>query len=173
VKRIALGIGIGLLIAALPGHGHVLPHKKSMSLQERKDFQTRTIWHDKSVIRFYSRRPTTSLSRSLVFHRAQLSWTQRELRETLSALAQLLVPHKAAWLCIHRYEGAWDDPNPPYWGGLQMDIGFQRTYGRSLLQSKGTADNWTPLEQMQVAERAWNERGYYPWPNTARYCGLI
>src|SRR5262249_60649066 len=33
------------------------------------------------------------------------------------------VPHKSAWLCIHRFEGAWTDPNPPYYGGLQMDPG--------------------------------------------------
>ena len=83
-------------------------------------------------------------------------------------------PHKAGWLCIHRYEGRWNDPNAPYYGGLQMDISFQRTYGRHLLRRKGTADHWTPLEQMWVAERAHRSgRGYYPWPNTARYCGLI
>ena len=64
--------------------------------------------------------------------------------------------------------------NAPYYGGLQMDLGFQRTYGRELLQRKGTANHWTPLEQMWVAERAHRSgRGYYPWPNTARYCGLI
>ena len=38
-------------------------------------------------------------------------------------------PHYAAWQCIHRHEGAWNDPNAPYYGGLQMDIGFQRAYG--------------------------------------------
>jgi hypothetical protein len=83
-------------------------------------------------------------------------------------------PHKRQWLCIHRYEGSWTDPNPPYYGGLQMDVGFQRTYGRGLLSRKGTADHWTPLEQMWTAERAHRSgRGFYPWPNTARYCGLI
>ena len=83
-------------------------------------------------------------------------------------------PHARAWACIHRFEGAWTDPSGPYYGGLQMDLGFQRTYGRSLLARKGTADNWTPLEQMWVAERALRAgRGFYPWPNTARYCGLI
>jgi len=83
-------------------------------------------------------------------------------------------PHKRQWLCIHHFEGAWNDPNPPYYGGLQMDLGFQRTYGRHLLATKGTADHWTPLEQMWVAERAHRAgRGFYPWPNTARYCGLI
>jgi hypothetical protein len=83
-------------------------------------------------------------------------------------------PHKRQWLCIHRYEGSWTDPNPPYYGGLQMDLGFQRTYGRGLLSRKGTANHWTPLEQMWAAERAHRAgRGFYPWPNTARYCGLI
>ena len=83
-------------------------------------------------------------------------------------------PRLRAWLCIHRYEGSWKDPNPPYYGGLQMDLGFQRTYGRELLGRKGTADHWTPLEQIWVAERAYRSgRGFYPWPNTARFCGLI
>jgi len=83
-------------------------------------------------------------------------------------------PHERAWLCIHRYEGSWRDPGSPYYGGLQMDLGFQRRYGGWLLRHKGTADHWTPLEQMWTAERAWRSgRGFYPWPNTARYCGLI
>lgn len=83
-------------------------------------------------------------------------------------------PHKSAWLCIHSYEGSWTDPNGPYYGGLQMDLSFQRAYGAHLLQRKGTADHWTPLEQMWVAERAHRAgRGFYPWPNSARYCGLI
>ncbi len=82
-------------------------------------------------------------------------------------------PHKAQWLCIHRYEGSWTDPNAPYYGGLQMDVEFQRTYGIDLYRSKGTADHWSPLEQMWVAERAFRTRGYWPWPNTARYCGLL
>jgi hypothetical protein len=82
-------------------------------------------------------------------------------------------PHYSAWLCIHGYEGSWTDSGAPFWGGLQMDYGFQSAYGGDLLATKGTADHWTPLEQMWVAEKAWNSRGFYPWPNTARYCGLI
>ena len=82
--------------------------------------------------------------------------------------------HKGAWLCIHRYEADWGDGGSPYYGGLQMDISFQANYGGILLSTKGTADNWTPLEQMWVAERAFRAgRGFYPWPNTARVCGLI
>ena len=83
-------------------------------------------------------------------------------------------PHRHAWLCIHRFEGAWNDPDAPYYGGLQMDTSFQRTYGPVLLRRKGTADRWTPLEQMWVAERALRSgRGFHPWPNTARFCGLL
>jgi hypothetical protein len=82
-------------------------------------------------------------------------------------------PHKRQWLCIHHFEGSWSDPNAPYYGGLQADLTFQRTYAGYLLSTKGTADHWTPLEQMWMAERAHRSRGFYPWPNTARYCGLI
>jgi hypothetical protein len=98
-------------------------------------------------------------------------WKRRAIRAKRKATRP---PHKSAWLCIHRYEGPWNDPNPPYYGGLQMDLTFQRIYGRQLLRRKGTANHWTPLEQMWVAERAYRSgRGYYPWPNTARYCSLI
>ena len=81
--------------------------------------------------------------------------------------------HLREWLCIHRYEGAWNDRGAPYYGGLQMDWDFMSTYGPELLRRKGTADNWTPWEQMLVAERAWRTRGFTPWPNTARRCGLL
>lgn len=83
-------------------------------------------------------------------------------------------PHRAQWRCIHRYEGPWNDPNAPYYGGLQMNIEFQRAYGRYLLRRKGTANRWKPAEQMWTAERALRAgRGFYPWPVAARRCGLI
>ena len=96
------------------------------------------------------------------------------LRRAVAAKRQALdPPHRSEWLCIHNYEAPWTDPGAPYYGGLQMDREFQATYGRELLRSKGTADHWTPLEQMWVAERAHRTRGFWPWPNTARYCGLL
>jgi hypothetical protein len=83
-------------------------------------------------------------------------------------------PHKGAWVCIHRYEGSWRDSGDPYWGGLQMDRGFMAGYAPRYLLSRGFADRWSPVEQMWVAERAYRSgRGFYAWPNTARYCGLI
>lgn len=99
-------------------------------------------------------------------------WQQRAVQTWVKARR---VPHKAQWLCIHLGEGAWNaHTGNGYYGGLQMDISFQRSYGGYLLRSKGTADRWSPYEQMWVAERAYRSgRGFYPWPNTARACGLI
>ena len=82
-------------------------------------------------------------------------------------------PHYADFMCIHHYEASWNDSGGPYYGGLQMDLGFQDAYGGWLLRTKGTANNWTPLEQIWVAEKALKSRGFWPWPNTARFCGLI
>jgi hypothetical protein len=83
-------------------------------------------------------------------------------------------PSRAAWRCIHRREGPWDDPRAPYWGGLQMSMQFQRAFGRYLLGRKGTANRWTPAEQMWTAEHARRSGlGFHPWPNTARACGLL
>ncbi len=81
-------------------------------------------------------------------------------------------PELRDWMCIHHYEGSWVDSGGPYWGGLQMDLSFQQTYGGWLLSHKGTADHWSPLEQIWVAVRASHSRGFSPWPNTARDCGV-
>src|SRR5712691_3440084 len=81
-------------------------------------------------------------------------------------------PHKRQWLCIHHFEGAWNDPNAPYYGVLQMDLSFQRAYGGHLLARKGTADHWTPLEQMWAAARAHGSvRGVEALPSTAQNVG--
>lgn len=82
-------------------------------------------------------------------------------------------PHMMAFVCIHHHEGSWTDSGGPYYGGLQMDIGFQKTYAPRLLRTKGTANHWTPLEQIWTAEKAARSRGFWPWPNTARDCGLL
>ena len=127
--------------------------------------------------RLMGRRPTPTSrsearSRNPHYRRWVLRlWTTRARQARRQAARP---PRRAAWLCIQRFEGPWNDPNAPYYGGLQMDMHFQRLYGHDLLKRKGTADRWTPLEQMWVAERAYRSgRGFYPWPNTARYCGLI
>jgi hypothetical protein len=88
-------------------------------------------------------------------------------------------PRRQQWLCIHRHErhprqGWATVTGNGYYGGLQMDLGFQRTYAPELLRAKGTANRWTALEQIWVAERAYRSgRGFTPWQNTARNCGLL
>ena len=120
-------------------------------------------------------RPTQAAERSesLAFQRWVLrSWRQkaRKMRWRAHHPRRL-----EAWLCIHRHEGPWNaNTGNGYYGGLQMDLQFQRTYGADLLRRKGLAHRWGYLEQIWVAERAYRSgRGFYPWPNTARYCGLI
>jgi Transglycosylase-like domain len=89
-------------------------------------------------------------------------------------------PHLAGWRCIRRHETGSPFPGwrtrtgNGYYGGLQMDRSFQRTYGRWIYRSKGTANHWTKWEQIWTAEKARRSgRGFYPWPNSARVCGLI
>lgn len=148
------------------------PRPQALVEQIRK--HRATTWHWQRVMgrkraptSFAERRATTVSQllrmRNTWRHRARV--VQRRARR---------VPHRRAWLCINRYEGSWTDPEAPYWGGLQMDRQFQRTYGRYLLRKKGTANRWKPREQMWTAEKARRSgRGFYPWPNTARRCGLI
>jgi hypothetical protein len=86
-------------------------------------------------------------------------------------------PWSAAWLsdatCVHGHEGSWRDPNAPYWGGMQADLSFQRTYFLAAFLKWGTADRWPIRAQLLMAFRGWLSRGWYPWPLTARRCGLI
>ena len=115
-----------------------------------------------------------------IWHCKAKVWLAKERRETFLKLhpprpARTAIKYLSAWICIHGGEGAWNaNTGNGYYGGLQMDYGFMSTYGPELLRSKGTANNWTPYEQMLVAERAHDSgRGFYPWPTTARRCGLI
>jgi hypothetical protein len=133
-----------------------------------------TTWHWQRVMG--KRRTPTSHGERRTTSVATLTW-MRDLwrsRATMVRMSATRVPNRGAWLCIHRHEGRWNDPHAPYYGGLQMDITFQRAYGGYLLRTKGTANRWRPLEQMWTAERARRSgRGFHPWPNTARLCGLL
>jgi hypothetical protein len=118
------------------------------------------------------RRPATPFESLLAARRWRMRAWRAKAREARYAGRH---PRRmGAWLCIHRYEGSWRDPYAPYYGGLQMDLAFQQRYAPGLLRRKGTANHWTRFEQIWVAERAYRTgRGFYPWPLTARVCGLI
>jgi hypothetical protein len=80
-----------------------------------------------------------------------------------------------ALMCIHRYEGAWNsNTGNGYYGGLQMDRRFMLLYGPQYVARWGTADRWPVWAQLETAARAHaSGRGFTPWPNTARACGLL
>ena len=138
------------------------------------DKYRKIVWRWERLMRVRRTRPTRVAERTNDPDQREAilnSWKRKAAARKRQAYR---LPRMAAWLCIHRHEAAWNDPNPPYYGGLQMDISFQRAYGSDLLRRKGTANKWTPIEQIWVAERAYRSgRGFYPWPNTARYCGLL
>jgi hypothetical protein len=133
----------------------------------------RTTWHWQRVMGVPRTRPTHRVLARMSVPEAKKAVARWKARARHAQKQAQQPPHLQALLCIHRYEGSWQDSGSPYYGGLQMNIGFQAAYGGHLLRTKGTADHWTPLEQMWVAEKALKSRGFYPWPNTARYCGLI
>jgi hypothetical protein len=159
-------VGAAVLVAA-PASAHLVAKPQCDTLKCRLASQTENLKHARYVCK-------NGAHRSKRWSCSAVGWLSRELKKTNAKLAVLArPPHYNEWMCIHRYEGSWTDPGSPYWGGLQMDEGFQKAYGYELYRSKGTADHWTPLEQMWVAERAYRTRGFWPWPNTARWCGLI
>lgn len=97
--------------------------------------------------------------------------TIRALRASLRAVPR---PSRleAQFMCLHRFEGPWDDAGAPYFGGLQMDVDFMAAYGRPYLDAWGTANHWPVSVQIAVAMRGYLERGFQPWPVTRRACGL-
>jgi hypothetical protein len=102
-------------------------------------------------------------------------WRARALSAKRRALH---LPNRAGWLCIFRHErhpaqGWRTYTGNGFYGGLQMDLGFQRRYGLWLLRRKGPAHRWTAIEQIWVAEHGRRVQGWYAWPNASRSCGLI
>jgi hypothetical protein len=127
-----------------------------------------------------------SVTRSFASARARTDRATLRLWQEREAAAALLVarngtrrPHipsflNDAFLCIHRFEGAWtSNTGNGYYGGLQMDRRFMSTYGGDFVGRWGTADNWPVWAQLEAAARAYSGRGFTPWPNTARACGLL
>jgi hypothetical protein len=108
--------------------------------------------------------------------RALLRYHQARLEEVAAQIQQLSFPSwlKSSFTCIHHFEGAWtSDTGNGYYGGLQMDAGFQNTYGPEFIAQWGTANNWPVWAQLEAAKRAYmSGRGFGPWPNTARACHL-
>jgi hypothetical protein len=179
VRVLVLACALTLSIAALSAapSADAAP-TRAQTLAEIQDFRRQT-WRLQNLMgrtrtpTFFAERRTPDASYRL--------WIRNlwRTRATVALRQAQNPPHRNQWMCIHRFERhplqGWSTrTGNGYYGGLQMDLDFQRTYGPELLRRKGTANNWKPYEQMWVAERAYRSgRGFHPWPNTARSCGLI
>jgi hypothetical protein len=105
-----------------------------------------------------------------------LNWLYRDYRSHTSYYRYLRSARLPGLMCIHSHEGAWNSYNPAgYYGGLQMDWTFMRTYGWDMLQKYHWHDAryWSPADQLAVASRAVAHRGYWPWASSAAACGLL
>jgi hypothetical protein len=110
--------------------------------------------------------------------RAAVRWERSRLRYLRDLPTYVRILHPNDWACLHRFEAAsWTELDNNggvlYHGGLQMDQNFEQAYGADMLvkyHGHG-AENWTPHDQMVVAQRGWFVRGYQPW-STAGDCGL-
>ena len=159
-------------------HSAAASSQRVAKIEQIARFRAET-WRWQSLMR--TAKTPTAFTERRTRDEAYIDWVralwQRRAREAKRRAER--PPHREAWLCIHRYErdpaqGWRTRTGNGYYGGLQMDLNFQRAYANELLRRKGTANNWTAVEQMWVAERAYTSgRGFHPWPNTARYCGLL
>lgn len=175
--------------------GNIPRAEKASSISQATELQHRTLrrlrletWHWQNVMHRQITQTLPGIRTSLASVRTEreryslLIRRWRRLRDLVVA-ASHHPPYRAQLLCIYSYEKNRDRSRGPvgwqsnsgndYYGGLQMDISFQRTYSPYLYRQKGTADRWSPLEQIWTAGFAVPSRGFSPWPRTARACGLL
>lgn len=155
-----------------------LPHKpfNHMTRTEKIHYLKKQKWHDNGIVRWWHHHRElagTEATKDVKWARQSLRIVQRNLHALLTPVVSASSGVISGLLCIHSHEGAWNDPNSPYWGGLQMDLNFQQAYGSEFLSRWGTADNWPAWAQLQAGVRGYNARGWSPWRNTAHLCGLI
>lgn len=174
IASVILMVLVALLIPSV-GRAHWQVPIDPQAPPEKKIVQAKkNVRHGRTAVRWLRNNPTGTYRQWKLQVRAHRWLVRHNLNRIERLRWKTRPPHYFQWLCIHRYEGAWNDTGDPYWGGLQMDKTFMNTYAPAWLLRRGWANTWTPYEQMWVAERAYySGRGFYPWPNTARYCGLI
>lgn len=128
---------------------------------------------DRQTIAFFKTHP--KLARTPAGQIALLRIEVRRLGETVRSLqaSRRISNHPLydAFMCIHGHEGAWDaNTGNGYRGGLQFGWNEWKTYGSKYAP---TADAATPADQIRAGIAYWEDSGFHPWPNTARYCGLL
>lgn len=107
-------------------------------------------------------------------HRQILYWRThpaafKQMRQEVAAGKWYQSPRAWLWRKVNAKEctGRWTcNTGNGYYGGLQMDYSFQRTYNAAALRLWGTANNWPIAAQMKAADRAYRSRGLQPWPSS-------
>jgi hypothetical protein len=175
LRLLVLAGALMLIAAALTGANRADAAEERVPLLEQIDDLRDETWGWQRLMRV-PLTPTSYVERDAGdAYRALL----RDLWQTRADRAEAKAqdpPNERIWRCIHRHEasraGGWAaSTGNGYYGGLQMSMTFQRLLAPELLRDKGTADNWTAVEQMWVAERALRRGyGFAPWPNTAYRC---
>src|SRR5215471_18639237 len=123
MRRVVLITVAAALIGVAPAEAKLVTKPKCDSLKCRLASQTKNLKHVTYVCR-------NGKNDARMWSCSAMSWLKKERNETVAKLAILArPPHYEQWMCIHRYEGSWTDPNAPFWGGLQMDESFQKAYG--------------------------------------------
>lgn len=123
--------------------------------------RTALLWIDKHENRFKSKRQLTNT---------------REGHEWLFLASFDRLGYLDPFMCIFHKEKKpgqeWaTNTGNGYYGGLQMDLDFQGTYGPEYLKRWGTANNWPSWAQLHAGYRAVvSGRGFGPWPNTRIGC---
>lgn len=123
------------------------------------------------------KRDGADLQRRLTRRVLEVRALRRQVRSTLAFPTGHWLD--GAFLCIHRFErhpnqGWQTATGNGFNGGLQMDADFQRTYGPEWARRAfgESAHLWPASVQISAAIHAWTTRGFGPWPNTSRMCGL-
>lgn len=191
-----LPMAVAALVMVAPVGAHQVHAGKHLTKTQKVAYYKKLIWHDNQQVRHantvfnffenHNRLLANAQTKSTAWseikkwreikrdHLVRLRFTKHRL--SLLTPKPVIVPWLLdAFTCIHQYEGAWNaNTGNGFYGGLQMDMAFQASYGAEFLARYGTADNWPIWAQLKAASRAYQSgRGFYPWPNTARACGLI
>lgn len=109
----------------------------------------------------------TSTRRSVRFARTSTTAPSRASH----AAASMPVPTARDWACIRWFESRGNyrisSGLEPYGGAYQFSLSTWRSLG-----GRGLPSQAPPSEQDSLALKLWRERGWEPWPESSRLCGL-
>lgn len=111
--------------------------------------------------------------RNLAYWNSRIVWARTLSPHPLFARAQAWAAGSGPSCVTSKEGGTTTNTGNGYYGRWQADLGFQSSYGPEFVRRWGVASNWPAWAQNIMAFRGWLARGWYPWPNTARECGLL